>query len=101
MIARRKTRQIELGGIKAGGGAPITVQSMTKTDTRDAPGDPPGNLVARGGRLRHRAVRRPGPGGRREAGRDLARSGSHSSPTSTSNYARPSSRSSRAWTGCG
>src|SRR6059036_2742916 len=35
MITRRKTRQIELGGIKIGGGAPITVQSMTKTDTRD------------------------------------------------------------------
>ena len=34
----RKTRQIELGGIKVGGGAPITVQSMTKTDTRDIPG---------------------------------------------------------------
>src|SRR3954468_21419026 len=36
MIARRKTRQIQLGGIKVGGDAPITVQSMTKTDTRDA-----------------------------------------------------------------
>ena len=35
MIARRKTRQIEVGRIKIGGGAPITVQSMTKTDTRD------------------------------------------------------------------
>ncbi|MCZ6555338.1 MAG: flavodoxin-dependent (E)-4-hydroxy-3-methylbut-2-enyl-diphosphate synthase [Candidatus Dadabacteria bacterium] len=34
----RNTRQIELGGIKIGGGAPITVQSMTKTDTRDIPG---------------------------------------------------------------
>jgi (E)-4-hydroxy-3-methylbut-2-enyl-diphosphate synthase len=35
MINRRKTRQIELGNVKVGGGAPITVQSMTKTDTRD------------------------------------------------------------------
>ena len=35
MITRRKTRQIELGGVKIGGGAPVTVQSMTKTDTRD------------------------------------------------------------------
>src|SRR2546426_691115 len=35
MITRRKTRQIEIGGVKVGGGAPITVQSMTKTDTRD------------------------------------------------------------------
>src|SRR5262250_3757370 len=35
MITRRKTRQIQLGAVKVGGGAPITVQSMTKTDTRD------------------------------------------------------------------
>jgi (E)-4-hydroxy-3-methylbut-2-enyl-diphosphate synthase len=35
MITRRKTRQIQLGGLTVGGDAPITVQSMTKTDTRD------------------------------------------------------------------
>ncbi|HEU4345102.1 MAG TPA: flavodoxin-dependent (E)-4-hydroxy-3-methylbut-2-enyl-diphosphate synthase, partial [Candidatus Binatia bacterium] len=35
MIQRRKTRQIQLGNVKIGGNAPITVQSMTKTDTRD------------------------------------------------------------------
>src|SRR5229473_4030153 len=35
MITRRKTRQIRIGGVKVGGDAPITVQSMTKTDTRD------------------------------------------------------------------
>ncbi|HYJ14020.1 MAG TPA: flavodoxin-dependent (E)-4-hydroxy-3-methylbut-2-enyl-diphosphate synthase [Candidatus Limnocylindria bacterium] len=35
MIERRKTKQIELGKVKVGGDAPITVQSMTKTDTRD------------------------------------------------------------------
>ncbi len=35
MILRRKTRQIQLGKVKVGGDAPITVQSMTKTDTRD------------------------------------------------------------------
>ncbi len=29
------TRQISLGSVKVGGGSPITVQSMTKTDTRD------------------------------------------------------------------
>ncbi len=34
----RKSRQIELGGVKIGGGAPVTVQSMTKTDTRDIAG---------------------------------------------------------------
>lgn len=32
----RKSRQITLGGVKIGGGAPISVQSMTNTDTRDA-----------------------------------------------------------------
>jgi (E)-4-hydroxy-3-methylbut-2-enyl-diphosphate synthase len=35
MITRRKTRQITLGTLKVGGDAPVTVQSMTKTDTRD------------------------------------------------------------------
>ncbi len=35
MTARRKTTQIQLGPVKVGGNAPITVQSMTKTDTRD------------------------------------------------------------------
>ena len=35
MITRRQTRQIQLGAVKVGGDAPITVQSMTKTDTRD------------------------------------------------------------------
>jgi (E)-4-hydroxy-3-methylbut-2-enyl-diphosphate synthase len=29
------TRQIKVGGVKIGGGAPVTIQSMTKTDTRD------------------------------------------------------------------
>ncbi len=35
MTPRRKTKQIRLGPAKVGGNAPITVQSMTKTDTRD------------------------------------------------------------------
>jgi (E)-4-hydroxy-3-methylbut-2-enyl-diphosphate synthase len=35
MITRRKTRQITLGNLKVGGDAALTVQSMTKTDTRD------------------------------------------------------------------
>ena len=35
MIPRRATRQIRLGGARIGGDAPVTVQSMTKTDTRD------------------------------------------------------------------
>jgi (E)-4-hydroxy-3-methylbut-2-enyl-diphosphate synthase len=35
MIQRRKTRQISIGSLKIGGDAPVSVQSMTKTDTRD------------------------------------------------------------------
>lgn len=35
MIQRRKSKQIEIGNIKIGAGAPISVQSMTNTDTRD------------------------------------------------------------------
>jgi (E)-4-hydroxy-3-methylbut-2-enyl-diphosphate synthase len=35
MIPRRRTRQIYVGYVKIGGDAPISVQSMTKTDTRD------------------------------------------------------------------
>ncbi len=33
--ARRVTRQVRVGGIKVGGGAPISVQTMTKTKTGD------------------------------------------------------------------
>lgn len=34
-IKRRKTRQVRIGAVPIGGGAPIVVQSMTKTDTKD------------------------------------------------------------------
>jgi (E)-4-hydroxy-3-methylbut-2-enyl-diphosphate synthase len=34
-IARRKTRQIMVGDVPVGGDAPISVQSMTNTETRD------------------------------------------------------------------
>ncbi|MDH5526560.1 MAG: flavodoxin-dependent (E)-4-hydroxy-3-methylbut-2-enyl-diphosphate synthase [Nitrospirota bacterium] len=37
-ITRKKTRQIDVGGVKIGGDAPVSVQSMTVTDTRDVPG---------------------------------------------------------------
>ncbi|MBI5137113.1 MAG: flavodoxin-dependent (E)-4-hydroxy-3-methylbut-2-enyl-diphosphate synthase [Nitrospirae bacterium] len=37
-INRRQTRQIDVGGVKIGGGAPISVQSMTVCDTRDVAG---------------------------------------------------------------
>lgn len=35
MIIRRKSRQIKVGNVVIGGDAPIVVQSMTNTDTRD------------------------------------------------------------------
>ena len=35
MIIRRKSKQISIGNIKIGGDAPISVQSMCNTDTRD------------------------------------------------------------------
>jgi (E)-4-hydroxy-3-methylbut-2-enyl-diphosphate synthase len=34
-IPRRKTRQIKLGKVKIGGNAPVSIQSMAKTDTTD------------------------------------------------------------------
>ncbi|MGC2063214.1 MAG: flavodoxin-dependent (E)-4-hydroxy-3-methylbut-2-enyl-diphosphate synthase [Thermodesulfovibrionales bacterium] len=36
MRKRRKTRLIQVGHVPVGGGSPVTVQSMTKTDTRNA-----------------------------------------------------------------
>lgn len=35
MIKRRKTRQIKVGNVKIGGNAPVSIQSMTTTDTSD------------------------------------------------------------------
>jgi (E)-4-hydroxy-3-methylbut-2-enyl-diphosphate synthase len=32
---RRRTRQVEIGGVRVGGDAPVVVQSMTNTDTAD------------------------------------------------------------------
>jgi len=34
-ILRRKTRKVKVGSVRIGGSAPISVQSMAKTDTRD------------------------------------------------------------------
>ncbi|MBU4376481.1 MAG: flavodoxin-dependent (E)-4-hydroxy-3-methylbut-2-enyl-diphosphate synthase [Candidatus Omnitrophica bacterium] len=35
MIKRRKTRKVKIGDVEIGGGAPISIQSMTKTDTKN------------------------------------------------------------------
>ncbi len=37
IINRRKTRRVYVGGVPIGGDAPVVVQSMTNTDTRDVP----------------------------------------------------------------
>lgn len=36
MYKREETKQINVGGVAVGGGAPVSIQSMTNTDTRDA-----------------------------------------------------------------
>jgi (E)-4-hydroxy-3-methylbut-2-enyl-diphosphate synthase len=36
--ARRSTREVDVGGMRIGGGAPIVIQSMTNTDTADIAG---------------------------------------------------------------
>jgi (E)-4-hydroxy-3-methylbut-2-enyl-diphosphate synthase len=36
-LTRRQTKQIQIGDVKIGGGAPIVVQSMTTTDTANVP----------------------------------------------------------------
>jgi len=36
MKRRKRTKKIFIGGVAVGGGAPVSVQSMTNTDTRDA-----------------------------------------------------------------
>jgi len=38
-IERRKSRQIMVGNIAIGGDAPISVQTMTNTDTKDVEGN--------------------------------------------------------------
>src|SRR5512147_1961693 len=35
-MSRRISRQVRVGGVAIGGGAPVVVQSMTNTDTADA-----------------------------------------------------------------
>ena len=37
VLPRRKTRQVNIGGVPVGGDAPVAVQSMCDTDTRDVP----------------------------------------------------------------
>lgn len=36
VLPRERTRQVDVGGVKIGGGAPVVVQSMTCTNTADA-----------------------------------------------------------------
>ncbi|MGN0870130.1 MAG: flavodoxin-dependent (E)-4-hydroxy-3-methylbut-2-enyl-diphosphate synthase, partial [Victivallales bacterium] len=36
MSRRNPSKQIKVGSVAVGGGAPVSIQSMTNTDTRDA-----------------------------------------------------------------
>lgn len=58
MINRRKSKQIQIGNIKIGGDAPISVQSMCNTDTRDVAKtlDQIGELAAAGCEIARLAV---------------------------------------------
>ena len=58
MITRRKSKQIQIGNIKIGGDAPISVQSMCNTDTRDVVKtlDQIGKLAAAGCEIARLAV---------------------------------------------
>jgi len=40
LAERRMARQVSVGGVRIGGGAPVSVQSMTNTRTEDAPAHP-------------------------------------------------------------
>ena len=48
MFQPRKTRKLSVGNVQIGGGAPVSIQSMTNTDTRDAAA-----TLAQIGRLAH------------------------------------------------
>ena len=58
MIKRRKCRQISIGNVKIGGDAPVSVQSMCNTDTRDVAStlDQIGQLAAAGCEIARLAV---------------------------------------------
>ncbi len=43
-LPRKQTRQLKLGSVRIGGGAPIVVQSMANTDTRDVAGTTLGQI---------------------------------------------------------
>ena len=63
-LPRRETRQVMVGTVAVGGGAPVSVQSMTTTKTADVEGTPqqiyaPAAAVAPRGAVRWGAVRSP------------------------------------------
>ena len=67
-IQRRTSRQVHVGPVAIGGGAPVSVQSMTNTPTRDVEA-----TVAQIGRLAaERSVIAPGPCTPNEAGGSVA-----------------------------
>jgi (E)-4-hydroxy-3-methylbut-2-enyl-diphosphate synthase len=67
LAERRKTRQLDVGGVLVGGGAPISVQSMTTTVTADVNATLQQIAALTGHRLPDRPRRRARPGRRRGA----------------------------------
>ena len=65
MINRRVTKPLYVGDVKVGGDAPVSVQSMTKTDTRDVAATVRPDQTARRIRVRDNPRRRPRHGGGR------------------------------------
>ena len=84
LVPRRKTAPVRVGDVVIGGAAPIAVQSMTKTDTRDVAGTV--DQIARMARRRSRRgrVRREQPRGGPGDGRHRREASYRSSPISTS-----------------
>ncbi len=102
MFPRRQTRRLEVGGVAIGGGAPVVVQAMTKTDTRDvrATAAEVRRLERAGAEIVRLAVpdREPRPP---RSGRSASAPACLSSPTSISTTVWPWPRSTRASTACG
>ena len=101
MAERRETRPVMVGGVAIGGGAPIAVQSMTNTDTRDAAATLAqiGRLADAGCEIVRVAIPRADAlDGFAEIVRGARRS--RSSPTSTSTTASPSRRPGAARRSC-
>lgn len=67
----KQTRRIQVGGVPVGGGAPVAVQSMTNTDTRDVQATLRQIRALADAGCQIGPLRGAGQGGRTRARRDL------------------------------